>query len=310
MRRNARALILILLLVVGAGLLLGFQTINLGGFQRGGDTFLGLSLGLDLQGGSHLVYRAEPIAEDGGEPQPPNADDMESLKRIIERRVNSSGLGEPIIQILGEDRLLIQLPGVADPERAEAIIGETAQLEFKHRRVSPPRNLATEGIITDEDVVSVSAQQLPEELLPESDTESGEASESTENADLESPVIIVEFTEEGAAKFDQVHANLLQEFSIAAATANIFTYQSQLQAAALAAGKRAYGLARLFVAEGHAQQKIDGAGFAAVLHVANQIQGRAVQPGVQSLMLLRVVSDTNAGPQLDITSQRFQLAQN
>ncbi len=230
MRRNARALILILLLVVGAGLLLGFQTINLGGFQRGGDTFLGLSLGLDLQGGSHLVYRAEPIAEDGGEPQPPNADDMESLKRIIERRVNSSGLGEPIIQILGEDRLLIQLPGVADPERAEAIIGETAQLEFKHRRVSPPRNLATEGIITDEDVVSVSAQQLPEELLPESDTESGEASESTENADLEIPVIIVEFTEQGAAKFDQVHANLLQEFSIAAATANIFTYQSQLQA--------------------------------------------------------------------------------
>ena len=230
MRRNARALISILLLVVGAGLLLGFQTINLGGFQRGSDTFLGLSLGLDLQGGSHLVYRAEPIAEDGGEPQPPNADDMESLKRIIERRVNSSGLGEPIIQILGDDRLLIQLPGVGDPERAESIIGETARLEFKHRRISPPRNLATEGVITDEDVVSVSAQQIPEELLPESDTESGEASESTEDTNQEIPVIIVEFTEEGAAKFDQVHANLLQEFSIAAATANIFTYQSQLQA--------------------------------------------------------------------------------
>ena len=229
-RRNARALISILLLVVGAGLLLGFQTINLGGFQRGSDTFLGLSLGLDLQGGSHLVYRAEPIAEDGGEPQPPNADDMESLKRIIERRVNSSGLGEPIIQILGDDRLLIQLPGVGDPERAESIIGETARLEFKHRRISPPRNLATEGVITDEDVVSVSAQQIPEELLPESDTESGEASESTEDTNREIPVIIVEFTEAGAAKFDQVHANLLQEFSIAAATANIFTYQSQLQA--------------------------------------------------------------------------------
>ena len=229
-RRNARALISILLLVVGAGLLLGFQTINLGGFQRGSDTFLGLSLGLDLQGGSHLVYRAEPIAEDGGEPQPPNADDMESLKRIIERRVNSSGLGEPIIQILGDDRLLIQLPGVGDPERAESIIGETARLEFKHRRISPPRNLATEGVITDEDVVSVSAQQIPEELLPESDTESGEASESTEGTNQEIPVIIVEFTEAGAAKFDQVHANLLQEFSIAAATANIFTYQSQLQA--------------------------------------------------------------------------------
>ncbi|MXY45896.1 MAG: protein translocase subunit SecD [Chloroflexi bacterium] len=229
-RRNARALISILLLVVGAGLLLGFQTINLGGIQRGGDTFLGLSLGLDLQGGSHLVYRAEPIAEEGGEPQPPNADDMESLQRIIERRVNSSGLGEPIIQILGEDRLLIQLPGVGDPERAEAIIGETAQLEFKHRRISPPRNLATEGTITDEDVISVSAQQLPEELLPESDTESSEAPESTEDTNSEIPVIIVEFTEVGASKFDQVHANLLQEFATAAATLNVFTYQNQLQA--------------------------------------------------------------------------------
>lgn len=229
MRRNARALISILLLVVGAGLLLGFQTISIGGFQRGGDTFLGLSLGLDLQGGSHLVYRSEPVAEDGGEPQPPDVEDMESLKRIIERRVNSSGLGEPIIQILGDDRLLIQLPGVGDSERAEAIIGETAQLEFKHRSINPPRNLATEGIITDEDVLSVSARQIPEELLPESDTESDEASENADDADLEIPVIIVEFTDEGAAKFDQVHADLLQKFSVVAATANILTYQSQLQ---------------------------------------------------------------------------------
>ena len=104
-RRNARALIAIVLLVVGAALALGFQTIELGNFSRGGDTLLGLSLGLDLQGGSHLVYQGEPILSDGGEPQPPTAEDMESLKLIIERRVNSSGLGEPIVQILGEDRL-------------------------------------------------------------------------------------------------------------------------------------------------------------------------------------------------------------
>ena len=241
MRRNARALITILLLIVGAGLVLGFPTIKIVDFIRGNDTtFLGLSLGLDLQGGSHLVYRAEPIAEDGGEPEPPDADDMESLKRIIERRVNSSGLGEPIVQILGNDRLLIQLPGVGDPERAESIIGETARLEFKHRSISPPRNLATEGVITDEDVVSVTAEPIPEQLLPESEELSEateeESSEATEEAEVEEepiPVIIVELTPNGAAKFDEILSRLTRDFQVAAATANIFAFQSQLQSGIL-----------------------------------------------------------------------------
>ena len=241
MRRNARALITILLLIVGAGLVLGFPTIKIVDFIRGNDTtFLGLSLGLDLQGGSHLVYRAEPIAEDGGEPEPPDADDMESLKRIIERRVNSSGLGEPIVQILGNDRLLIQLPGVGDPERAESIIGETARLEFKHRSISPPRNLATEGVITDADVVSVTAEPIPEQLLPESEEPSEateeESSEATEEAEVEEepiPVIIVELTPNGAAKFDEILSRLTRDFQVAAATANIFAFQSQLQSGIL-----------------------------------------------------------------------------
>ena len=227
-RRNARALIAIVLLVVGAVSLLSFQTVEIGNFSRGGDTLLGLSLGLDLQGGSHLVYEAEPISEDGGEPQPPTAEDMESLKLIIERRVNSSGLGEPIVQILGEDRLLIQLPGVDDPERAKTLIGETARLEFKHRQLIVPRNLATEGVITDADVVSVSVEPIPDELLPES--EAG-TEESTEEAEAEQvPVIVVEMTPAGAAKFDEVLARLSNAFNVAAATANVFTFQSQLQA--------------------------------------------------------------------------------
>ena len=57
---------------------------------------------------------------------------MNGLKKTIERRINASGLGEPIIQILGEDRLLVQLPGINDLERARKLIGETALLEFKH----------------------------------------------------------------------------------------------------------------------------------------------------------------------------------
>ena len=237
MRRNARALIAILLLIIGAGLVLGFQTIKLGPFERGGNTLLGLSLGLDLQGGSHLVYQAEPTSDESrAESQAPDADDMLSLQRIIERRVNSSGLGEPIIQILGDDRLLIQLPGVREPARAKSIIGETAQLEFKHRQLGIPRNLATEGVITDADIVSVTAEPIPDELLPNTETtatpEAG--AETSAAVDEEAiPVIIVELTPQGAAKFDEVLANLTQKFQVAATNSNIFTFQGELQSGIL-----------------------------------------------------------------------------
>ena len=236
-RRNARALIAILLLIVGAGLVLGFQTIKLGPFERGGNTLLGLSLGLDLQGGSHLVYQAEPTSDEGrAESQAPDADDMLSLQRIIERRVNSSGLGEPIIQILGDDRLLIQLPGVREPARAKSIIGETAQLEFKHRQLGIPRNLATEGVITDADIVSVTAEPIPDELLPDAEpTATPEAGAETSTAvDEEAiPVIIVELTPQGAAKFDEVLANLGQKFQVAAPSSNIVTFQGELRSGVL-----------------------------------------------------------------------------
>ena len=137
MRRYASTLIFIVILAVVAGLGLGFQTISVGNFERGGDTLLGLSLGLDLQGGSHLVYQVDqdklPVNPITGETVQPDADQMDALLSIIERRVNSAGLGEPILQLLGDDRLLIQLPGIRDPGRAKALIGETASLVFKHR---------------------------------------------------------------------------------------------------------------------------------------------------------------------------------
>ena len=121
MGRYGRTVIMIGVIVVLAGLILGFQTISIGDFQRGADTPLGLSLGLDLQGGGHLVYQANLTDSDTGESIEVSSEQMESLKRTIERRVNGAGLGEPIIQILGSDRLLVQMPGVSDLERAKAI---------------------------------------------------------------------------------------------------------------------------------------------------------------------------------------------
>ncbi len=78
-------------------------------FERGDeDSFLGLRLGLDLQGGTHLVYRIIPEA--GGEP---SQDDVDAVRTIIESRVNEFGVSEATVQALGEpaDRILIQIPG-------------------------------------------------------------------------------------------------------------------------------------------------------------------------------------------------------
>ena len=94
MRRNIRSIVVVFLLATFSFLVLGFQQINLSSFQRGNsDTPFGLELGLDLQGGTHLVYQAD-IRDETGQSFPPNSDQMQSLKMTIERRVNSSGLGE------------------------------------------------------------------------------------------------------------------------------------------------------------------------------------------------------------------------
>ena len=229
MRRQARTLIVIAVLMLISGLALGIQEIKIGDFKRGGDTILGLSLGLELQGGSHLVYRAlDPVTLEPYEPVQ-GAEEMEALKRSIERRVAAAGLGEPIIQVLGENRLLIQMPGVEDPERAKSIIGETAQLVFKHRRLDVPRELDE---ISSEDIVSVTAalfSTLDELEGAESETETpseGEVATTTatstatttgaagsEDEPQGPAVLIVEFTEEGASSFALVVERLNESLS-------------------------------------------------------------------------------------------------
>ena len=189
MRRYARILIFIVVLVVLSGLAVGFKTITIGNFQRGGeDTLLGLTLGLDLQGGSHLVYQADTVGTPvpGSMPQdpaPPTADQMDALKRTIERRLNSSGLGEPILQVLGDDRLLVQIPGVSDPDSAKVLIGETAQLEFKHRTRNVPQPLEfEEGEIVSYSVVEVTPELFaPPEEEVEADTEGSDEASTEES---------------------------------------------------------------------------------------------------------------------------------
>ncbi len=82
--------------------------------------------GLDLQGGTHVVLEAEDTVE-----APVNDDAMQRVVKIMEKRVNELGLTEPIIQREGERRVIIELPGIKDPDKAINTIGKTAMLEFK-----------------------------------------------------------------------------------------------------------------------------------------------------------------------------------
>jgi len=105
-------------------------------------------LGLDLQGGVHLVYKADVSAIKPAE----ISGAMEGLRDVIERRVNLFGVAEPLVQVeekgilktVGqrEQRLIIELPGVTDVNQAIKMIGETPFLEF---RLENPDVKAAEG---------------------------------------------------------------------------------------------------------------------------------------------------------------------
>lgn len=88
-------------------------------------------LGLDLKGGSHLVYSIDLTKKD---PAQKDADVIDGVKRKIERRVNAYGVTEPIVQTIRNERgsfVLVQLPGVKDIDEAMKLIGQTAELDFR-----------------------------------------------------------------------------------------------------------------------------------------------------------------------------------
>jgi preprotein translocase subunit SecD len=88
-------------------------------------------LGLDLKGGSHLVYSIDLTKKD---PAQTDADVIEGVKNKIERRVNAYGVTEPIVQTIRNERgsfVLVQLPGVKDIDEAIKLIGQTAELDFR-----------------------------------------------------------------------------------------------------------------------------------------------------------------------------------
>ncbi len=87
----------------------------------------GMRLGLDLEGGIRLVYKADFSAVEPGT----EAEAIDGAVAIIERRINVLGVTEPTIQKLDDDSIMVELPGISETEKARKLIGQTALLEFR-----------------------------------------------------------------------------------------------------------------------------------------------------------------------------------
>jgi preprotein translocase subunit SecD len=88
-----------------------------------------LKLGLDLQGGMHMVLEVDD--PDGTYTAEAKADHIDRSERIIRMRIDEFGVEEPLIQKIGSERLIIELPGIDDEERAKDIIRQNAYLEWR-----------------------------------------------------------------------------------------------------------------------------------------------------------------------------------
>ena len=98
-------------------------------------------LGLDLLGGTRLVYEADISKIENQSP----ADAMAGVRDVIERRVNLFGVSEPLVQIEGKNRLVVELAGISDVNQAINLIGQTPFLEFKEQRATEETKTITDA---------------------------------------------------------------------------------------------------------------------------------------------------------------------
>lgn len=185
-----KRILAVLLIVIGAAL---------GAFIYYSETTTGeafwqkkFRLGLDLSGGSHLVYEADTSKIASGSV----TDAMDSLRGVIERRVNAFGVTEPIVQVENgsvlegkSHRLIVDLPGVTNVEEAIKLINVTPALEFKV--LAPGTDLQS----TSTEPIFVSSGLSGRYL---------KNAQVTFNQNALNPSIAVEFNSEGAALFAKI----------------------------------------------------------------------------------------------------------
>jgi len=168
--RGKSVTILVAIIVVLA--ISGFLLLKYKVFQNN------INLGLDLQGGVHVVLEAVDTPD-----APVKADSIDRVKAIIENRVNETGVKEPLIQKEGTRRLVVELAGVKDAEKAIDLIGRTAQLKF----------VTADGKV----------------ILKGSDLLDAQA---TTDPNTNEPVVSIKFNSQGAKIFGSVTTELVKKY--------------------------------------------------------------------------------------------------
>lgn len=188
-----RFLAIVILAVIAGAIALPDSRINLKPIKIPFEKQYDLKLGLDLQGGTHLVYEGDMKDV----PADAQADAMSSARDVIERRVNAFGVSEPLVQVSGNNRLIVELPGVKDINEAINLIGQTPFLEFREENPNPPSATPDEnGEIT----VNADEIFLPTEL----------SGKQLERASLEfdqatgAPIVSLQFNDEGRRLFGDI----------------------------------------------------------------------------------------------------------
>ncbi|MDY6938157.1 MAG: protein translocase subunit SecD [Cyanobacteriota bacterium] len=173
MRRQQSLLVLIVVLLISAITLL---------------TVVPLRLGLDLQGGAQLTIQVEDI----NEVEDVNPEDVISgVLSVIRNRVDALGVSEPLVQTLSDDKILVQLPGVSDPEQAERVLGGTAQLEFREQQAGSEGQFRAELLARQElqfEFDTLKAEGADEETLAQKQESLQESNEAI--AELFAPPLL------------------------------------------------------------------------------------------------------------------------
>lgn len=130
----------------------------------------GLRLGLDLVGGVHLVYQVDipPDSEN-------TADEIHRAVQTIQRRIDKYGVAEPIIQQLGDDRILVQLPGFTDIDTAKSLVEQTGFLEFREVELNTSGSpVRLSDYLAQETPAFIDASETADRIFAIRDTETGE----------------------------------------------------------------------------------------------------------------------------------------
>jgi preprotein translocase subunit SecD len=147
-----------------------------------------LKLGLDLAGGSQLVFESDM----GKIPSAQQKDALDAVRNVIERRVNLFGVSEPTVQTSefeGKKRIIVDLPGVSDTKEAVSLIGKTAQLQFMEVKEIPATKTASASATLSPTDLTGADLKLASVVF---DSQTGK------------PTISLQFSDDGGKKFAEI----------------------------------------------------------------------------------------------------------